>query len=97
MFTPIQLDKMRNFRYGMKALHLIEKTLNTRIAKIDFDNLSQYEIAVLVWAGLSHEDAALNPEIVMELIDEHASIGAIFESMSNAFAGAFENGKEGKK
>lgn len=87
---------MRNFRYGMKALHLIEKTLNVRVAKLDFDDLSQYQIAVIVWAGLSHEDAALNPEIVMELIDEHSSIMDIATVMATAFSDAFGSGS-GKK
>lgn len=96
MFTPVQLDKMRNFRYGMRALHTIEKTLDVRIAKLDFDDLSQYQIAVIVWAGLVHEDQALNPEIVMDLIDQYSSITEIAQVMSQAFQDAFSTGNEGK-
>lgn len=97
MYTPVQLDKARNFRYGMKALHLIEKTLDIRIAKLDFDDLSQYQIAVIVWAGLYHEDVTLTPDAVMDLIDGHSSITEIAQIMSQAFQDAFASGKEGKK
>ena len=89
MFTPVSLDKIRNFRYGMKALHQIEKTLDVRIAKLDFDDLSQYQIAVIVWAGLSHEDANLTPEKIMDLIDEYSSITEIAKIMGQAFQDAF--------
>ena len=96
MYTPFKLDKVRNFRYGMRALHQIEKMLNVRIAKLDFDDLSQYQIAVIVWAGLVHEDIALNPDIVMDLIDEHSSITEIAQVMAQAFQDAFATGEEGK-
>lgn len=97
MFTPVQLDKARNFRYGMKALHLIEKTLDVRISKLDFDDLSQYQIAVIVWAGLVHEDGSLTPDSVMDLIDQYSNITEIAQIMSQAFQDAFASGNEGKK
>lgn len=97
MFTPIQLDKMRNFRYGMKALHLIEKTLNCKIGKLDFEDLSQYQIAVIVWAGLAHEDSKLTPDGVMDLIDEHSNIADVAQVMSQAIQDSFSSGSEGKK
>ena len=40
-FYPIQLDKMRNFKYGMKALHFIEKKLKKPISKIDMEIIYQ--------------------------------------------------------
>lgn len=97
MYTTIQLDKSRNLRYGMKALHLIEKTLGKTMSKFDFDDLSQYDIAVFVWAGLVHEDATLSPELVMDIIDDHASIEHVVEAMSKALGESFGNSETGKK
>lgn len=89
MYTPIQLDKTRNFRYGMKAISHIEKSLHTNISKIDFDNLSMEQTAIIVWAGLVHEDKELTPEKVIDLIDEHSSIAKVVDVMGKAFAEAF--------
>ena len=36
MYYPIQLDKSRNFRYGMKALDLIEKKMGKPFFKDRF-------------------------------------------------------------
>lgn len=96
MFTPVKLDKTRNFRYGMKALDKIEKTLNTKMSKLNMEDLSFHELAVIIWAGLFHEDKDLTPEKVMDLIDEHSSIPEISEAMSKAFEQSF-GGNEGKK
>lgn len=97
MFTPITLDKTRNFRYGMKALSLIEKSLNIKsIGKLDFENLSMEETATLIWAGLVHEDKDLTVDKVMELVDEHSTIQEAAELMGKAMNEAFGETK-GKK
>ena len=88
-FYPIQLDKMRNFKYGMKALHLIEKKLGKPIAKIDMENLTMEDAATLIWAGLQHEDKDLTPDKVMDLVDEYSSLPAVMQAMGEAFAAAF--------
>lgn len=97
MYTPIQLDKTRNFKYGMRALHLIEETLKTRMNRLNLEDLSQYELAVILWAGLVHEDSSLTPESVMDLIDEHSSIMDASSAMSKAFEQSFGGGQDGKK
>lgn len=97
MYISIQLDKSRNFKYGMKALHKIEQTLGIKIAKLDMENLSQQDLAVIIWAGLSHEDAALTWETVMDLIDEHSNITDVTQVMVQAFEAAFGTPDEGKK
>lgn len=97
MFTPIQLDKVRNFRYGMKAVSLIEKSLGKNVSKLDFDNLTMEDTATIIWAGLVHEDKELTPEKVMELIDDHSDIQSAIEIMGKAFNEAFgSKGKKGK-
>lgn len=89
MYHPIKLDKMRNFKYGMKAIHLIEKKLNQPISKIDLNNLTMEDAAILIWAGLVHEDKELTPEKVMDLVDDYSTLPAVMEEMSKAFTEAF--------
>lgn len=93
-FYPIQLDKMRNFRYGMKAISLIEKKLGKTIAKIDLENLTMEDTAVMIWAGLVHEDPELTPDKVMDLVDDHSNVQAVLQVMGEAFQAAFGPGKE---
>lgn len=96
IYTPVKLDRMRNFRYGMRALHLIEKTLGITISKLNFEDLTQHQLAVLVWAGLYHEDKGLSPDIVMDLVDDHSNITDITNVMSEAFSASFGAASEGK-
>lgn len=95
-YYPIELDKVRNFRYGMRAISLVEKKFKKPMAKIDMDNLTMEDTATLIWAGLVHEDRDLTPEKVMDLIDEHSSLTAVMQAMSEAMNGAFGTGEEGK-
>ncbi|MDZ7370259.1 MAG: hypothetical protein ONB12_03710 [candidate division KSB1 bacterium] len=85
MYTPIQLDKVRNFRYGMKAMHLIEQKMKQPISKIDFDNLTMNDLATILWAGLVHEDPKLTTEKVMDLVDEYSSLVKVTKAMDEAF------------
>lgn len=92
-FYPIQLDKTRNLRYGMRALSLIEKKLKKPVAKIDMENLTMEDTATIIWAGLQHEDKDLTPEKVMDLVDDHSDIQTVLTAMGEAFAGAFGAGQ----
>lgn len=93
-YTPIELDKVRNFRYGMKALHLIEKKLKKKISQLDFDEMSIEDMAIFMWAGLVHEDKNLTPEKVMDLVDEYSSLPKVAEIMFKAFSDAFGETEE---
>lgn len=73
-YHPIKLDKVRNFKYGMKAISLIEKKFKKPISQIDMDNLTMEETAIIIWAGLYHEDDNLTPDKVMDLVDEHSDL-----------------------
>jgi hypothetical protein len=92
-FYPIQLDKTRNLRYGMRALSLIEKKLKKPVAKIDMENLTMEDTATIIWAGLQHEDKGLTPEKVMDLVDDYSDIQTALTAMGEAFAGAFGAGQ----
>ena len=95
MFYPITLDKVRNFRFGMKSMSLIEKKLKKPITKIDMDSLSIEDMATLIWAGLVHEDKNLTPDKVMDLVDDYSDLGTVMKTLEEAFSGAF--GAEGEQ
>jgi len=93
MFTPIHLDKTRNFRYGMVALDRIEESLGVSVTALDLDSLTMKQAAIIVWAGLVHEDKELTPLRVMELIDEHSNLTDALGTMAKAFEKSFSGGK----
>lgn len=96
MYTPITLDKSRNFRYGMKALSLVEKKFKKNLAAIDFNNLTIEETMTIIWAGLVHEDKDLTPEKLIDIIDDNnikleTLVKAMGEAINNAFGQAPED------
>lgn len=93
MYHPIKLDKVRNFRYGMKAIHLIEKSLGVSVNNLDLDDLTMEQTATIMWAGLAHEDKDLTPEGIMDLVDEHSNLVDALKDMSEAFTMTFTGGQ----
>lgn len=91
--VTVQLDKIRSFRYGMKALSRIEGLLGVPVSKLDFDNLTQLELATIICCGFLHEDPDLTPDRVMDLIDEYSNLMEITKAMGEAFSDAFGTAK----
>lgn len=90
MFTTITLDKVRNFKYGIKAIALIERGLHKPISKIDLENSTIDDIVIIMWAGLVHEDKTLTPEALLDIIDSNdLSITEITKSMNEAITAGF--------
>lgn len=88
-FTPIQLDKVRNFRFGMRAISVMEKKLKTSMSKLDFNNMTMEDTAIIMWAGLQHEDSKLTPDMVMDLVDKHSNLKEVIKVMAEAFSDSF--------
>lgn len=95
-YLPFKLDKERNVGFGMRAMSIIEKKFNAPIAKIDFNNLTVEDIAIIMCAGLNHEDPSLTPETFMDLVDKHSTMPKIAEVMKQAFTMSFGEEKESK-
>lgn len=89
MFYPIELDKTRNFRYGMKAISIIEKKFKKPVGQINMERLTMEEMAILLWAGLVHEDDKLTSDKVMDLVDDYSNLPTTFKAMQEAFKSAF--------
>lgn len=95
-YYPVQLDKTRNFKYGMKAISLVEKKFKKPMSKIDMDDLTMEEMAILLWAGLVHEERALTPDKVMDLVDDYSNVVTVSKIMGEAISDAFGTGEEEK-
>lgn len=96
-YYPIELDKSRNLKYGMRAIDLIEKKFKKPVMKIEGmqdGSLTMDEYAILIWAGLVHEDRNLTPSKVMDLVDEYSSLKIITNEMWKAFNEAFKDDEE---
>ena len=94
--VAIQLDKIRNLRYGMNALVTVEELTAKSITKLDLENISMKDLRTILYAGLCHEDRALTPEKVGDLIDEYGNISEIAGKLGEAFTLAFgESEKNG--
>lgn len=92
-YYPIKLDKVRNFRYGMRAIDLIEKKYGKPIMEIDGisdGKITMEDYATLMWAGLVHEDKELTPERVMDLVDEYSNIREVSKVMWEALNDVFK-------
>lgn len=101
-YYPIELDKVRNLRYGMRAIDLIEKKFKKPMFEIEGiknGNLTMDDYATIIWAGLAHEDKDLTPAKVMKLIDEHSSLPVISKEMWIALNDMFktDEGEEEKE
>lgn len=96
-YFPIELDKERSFKFGMKAIDKIEKKFKKPIMAIEGmqnGTLTMQEYAFLFHAGLMHEDKDLTPEKVMDLIDEYSTVGKVSHVFWTAFNENFKTGHE---
>ncbi len=91
-YYPIELDKTRNLKFGMRAINLVEKKFGKPIMSIEgMENgmLSMEQYATLLWAGLSHEDKELTPDKVMDLVDEYSTLSKaskmLWEALNEVF------------
>ena len=66
--VPIQLDKERILKYGVRAFVEIEKQLDTTMDKVDFER--QEAIFVLLYAGLIHMDRKLTLDKVYDIVEK---------------------------
>ena len=99
-YYPIELDKERAFRFGMKAINKIEKHFKKPVMKIEGmqnGTLTMDEYAILFHAGLMHEDKELTPNKIMDLIDEHSTVGKVSKVFWAAFNEEFKTGSEGEE
>ena len=83
-YVPIELDKARNLKMGLRAMSLIENAFDMPFAKIKFEALKLEELMIVLHAGLVHEDETLTPNKVMDIMDEYGNIEATFKKLFKA-------------
>lgn len=67
--VPVTLDRVRYFRYTLKALRAIREEFGDNALK---EGVSGEKLAKVLWLGLVGDDPSLTPELVEEMIDmEH--------------------------
>lgn len=55
----IKYDKEREIKFDFNSFCDFEKVSGVSFTHLDIDNLGLFEIRVLLWAGLKHEDPKL--------------------------------------
>jgi len=83
-YVPIELDKTRNLKMGLRAMSLVENAFDMPFAKIKFEELKLEELMIVLHAGLVHEDEKLTPSKVMDIMEEFGDIEAIFKDLVKA-------------
>jgi hypothetical protein len=82
---PVQMDRTREFKIGMKAFMAIEKTLGKSVGELNLKKLTHEEAMIIIWAGILHDDKELTIEKVTDLVDEHMTPAEITDLLSKAF------------
>ena len=89
-FVTLELDKIRKLRYGMNALIIIEDLLGRSFIELQENkSFSLKDFRTIIYAGLSHEDKDLTPQLVGDLIDEYSTFEIVSKKMEEAFSAAF--------
>lgn len=83
--VKIELDKERNLYFSLNSLEIIEELTGKTIDKLG-EGMSISMLKAVVYAGLIHEDKALTPEAVGELVG-FEDIKMLSEAIGEAFGG----------
>ena len=95
--VSIMLDKERHLKFGLKALKAIEGATKKNTLSGEFwGRPSAHDFSALLWAGLLHEEPSLTIEQTDDLVDNYSSIGAISESIAEAWGAAMPEPEEDK-
>lgn len=72
--VPIDFDKPRQLHFDLAAVRDLEAAMNGKpLASIvnDLVNLGVTALVLALWAGLKHEDRALNPKLVEKMLSRY--------------------------
>lgn len=101
MYTPITLDKVRNFNFDYEHLSMAEEALDMSIDdiinKAAKGKLRLKELFTLAHAGLVHEDGQLTVKSVMAIVNEHSDIETLSATMGEAIGKSLRKAKTDEK
>jgi len=99
----IEFDKPRRLHFDLAAIRALEASLDGKPLSAVVTDISRLGVNALVyalWAGLKHEDRALNPKLVEKILDsyirEKKSLLALCRAINDAIeeTGLFRNEDE---
>lgn len=70
--VTIDLDKIRNLRFGTNAIAQSEELLDRKLLDVIKNGASLRELRVMIYCGLVWEDPSLTLETVGDLMDDGA-------------------------
>lgn len=89
--VQIDFDKTRNLHFDLAACRDLEAAMGGKpLASIinDLANLGVTAMVLALWAGLKHEDRALNPKLVERMltkyIEQKKSLRALGRALNDA-------------
>lgn len=96
----IKLDRMRELRYGHKALKQMTALTGKGLSDFSMENFDLNELEKILYCGLLSDARKNNEELKLEemedLLDEAESFQYLVEKMEEAFTKAFGEGDEAK-
>jgi len=91
----IDLDRTRTLKFRRKELKMLEKVINTTLAKIDFENMDVDTLTKMIHLGLIHEETKLKLETVEDMLDDSTlTFGEMIELTMEAFSIAMSGAKK---
>ena len=97
--VTIKLDRVRELRYGHKALKTLMNLTGKSLDNFDLEGFDLNELEKMLYCGLLSDARANNESLKLEdmedILDEAESFQYVIEKMSEAFEKAF-GGNEGK-
>jgi hypothetical protein len=97
--VALKLDREYELFYGFKALSEIESKLNINIISDGLDkvDLTVKNVAFIVLAGIRNRPENMTAESMMELIDEHSTLGEVMAAMEAAIVKSIGSESEKKQ
>ena len=97
--TQVRLDKVRTFKFNMRAMELIENNIGTSWANVNIQTLTMSQWGTIMYAGLLHEDPEMDKVKFMELVDKYDAFGKVLIAVGVAideFWGSYFASQKGK-
>jgi hypothetical protein len=92
-FTAIDFDRRRNLQFDLLAIQDLETQMNGLPVGTIVQYLQQAGVNAIVaalWAGLKHEDPALTPAAVAQLLSRHVADGNSLIPIARGLSAALE-------
>lgn len=90
--VSVEMDKMRNMKFGMNALIQLEKELGKPLTSMGTDEFKLEDLRTMLYIGLKWEDKELTHDMTGDIMDEAIekhSIQYVSEKLAEALQGAF--------